>query len=129
MDYSEKLLDHRVQEAELKRYGFIAKGPDFVLVRLSKTDPSFSFKITLCADSFKVDLVDSATLETYAPFSVEGVHGSFVASFREEADALVEEILSHCFTSDSLREKLLQYAKGSYDAEIAYPWPQQFPRY
>jgi hypothetical protein len=129
MDCSDKLLDHRLIEESLLKYGFQKDGTAFVLTKSTATDPSFSFRITLNQDIFKIDLFDSVSHEIYAPFSVEGAHGSFVASFREEAEALAEDILSHCFESDSLREKLIDYVKERYDAEITYPWPQQFPRY
>jgi len=129
MDCSDKLLDHRLIEESLLKYGFQKEDGAFVLNKNTTTDSSFSFRITLNQDIFKIDLLDSVSHEIYAPFSVEGAHGSFVASFREEAETLAEDILSHCFTSDSLREKLIDYVKERYDAEITYPWPQQFPRY
>jgi predicted DNA-binding protein (MmcQ/YjbR family) len=129
MDYSDKLLAHRLIEDSLLKYGFQKEDGTFVLSESTTTDPSFSFNVKLNQDSFKVDLIDSVANEIYSPFSVEGAHGSFVASFREEAESLVEDILSRCFESDSLREKLIVYVKEHYDAEITYPWPQQFPRY
>ena len=127
MDCSDKLLDHRLIEGSLLKYGFQKEDGAFVLNKNTTTDSSFSFRITLNQDIFKIDLFDSVSHEIYAPFSVEGAHGSFVASFREEAEALAEDILSHCFESDSLREKLIDYVKERYDAEITYPTASAVP--
>jgi predicted DNA-binding protein (MmcQ/YjbR family) len=52
-----------------------------------------------------------------------------VAAFREEGDALIEDILRQCFESDSYRERLIAYVQEHDHAEITYAWPHQFPRY
>lgn len=129
MDYSEKLLNHRPNEEALLAYGFIRKGDHFVFEKASSNDPSFLFQITLTKEKLLIDLIDRETKESYAPFSTEGTHGSFVAAFREEGDALIEEILEEAFESHRLRQKLIAYAREHDDAEITYAWPHQFPRY
>jgi predicted DNA-binding protein (MmcQ/YjbR family) len=129
MDYSEKLLANHPKEEALLSYGFRQEGDFLVYERKASADSSFTFRIRLGKGSFSLDLIDTATKEAYAPFSLEGVHGSYVAAFREEGDALIEDILRHGFESDSYREKLIAYVQEHDHAEITYAWPHQFPRY
>jgi predicted DNA-binding protein (MmcQ/YjbR family) len=129
MDYSEKLSSRRPLESSLLSFGFHHADSFFVLEKPSAQDPSFFFRVSLGQDSLRLDLIETASGEIYAPFSIEGAHGSFVASFREEGDALIDDILAHCFESDSLREQVIAYVKNHFGAEITYAWPERFPHY
>ncbi|MCI2068401.1 MAG: MmcQ/YjbR family DNA-binding protein [Bacilli bacterium] len=127
MDYSELLVSLKEDEQQLLSFGFIHKDNNFLLKRQSQ-NKDFSFLITYKPTLLTLDLIDNNTQELYPPFSLPAGHSDFIEKLRDEGEELIKLIVSSCFKSTSIRDKVVTYIKEKYQADPIYPW-KDYPTY
>lgn len=127
MDCSELLTDRVGDENKLLSFGFIRDKDSLILKRESQ-NKDFYFLVTLQKNFLSIDLIDNSTKEIYPPFSLTTGHSDFIEKLREEGEELIRTVVSSCFQSNSIREKVIDYITQKYHVEPQYPW-KEYPTY
>ncbi|MBE6030178.1 MAG: hypothetical protein E7225_01085 [Clostridiales bacterium] len=127
---AEKLLKYgfeRVEDnCEIFSYTKEIVGGQFLVkayVSLLKEKPCFSYKV-----------FDASSDDEYIMHKIPGATGTFVGQIREEASAVMSDILEKCFgmpgRNASFRsrqaEEIISYAREKYDDEPEFLW-EKFP--
>ncbi len=89
-----------------------------------KTLPNSDFYTLIHADknSIYAEVFDIATGEKYALFDMTNVNGSFVASIREQVQAIIDDFMAKCFESADVTAKYIAFIEEQFDCKPEYPW-------
>jgi predicted DNA-binding protein (MmcQ/YjbR family) len=113
-------------EEKLLSDGFKKEGEAFIL-ESPLAAGQFSLEFKVYPDGrVERSICDSLTGDEYSILGINGSRGNFAEKLSEEADKLLNQIVSSCFEDDILKseqgERVKQFLKEKYDVEPEYLW-------
>lgn len=121
MHYEYLFHDYILNETSLIPYGFHKELERYIYEKPLK-NPSFSLRVTLAETIFLAQVFDNDFGEEYLPFQRKNPTEALAIAIQEEVDEIIQDILMHCFSGNSLREIVLEYVHNTYQTEEEYPW-------
>lgn len=124
MDYSYIFSSAKPLKEKFADFGFKKREGSYVC---KKTIAGGDFYATLaiCGETLTAQVYDSATDELYAPFDMRGARGSFVAAVREEVQKVVDDFYEHCFESEDIHKKYVDFIERQFKCKADFPWAQE----
>ena len=129
MDFSYIFRSAKVKIDSLEGAGFTTTDGTNYKMSVPISDGSFNAEISLSLseESLTVHLFDSATGEKYALFDMTSSNGAFVTSLREEVQKIIDDIKSHCFATNDLKDDFVSWINTKFGAAPDYPGPDEAP--
>ncbi len=113
-----------LNKLKLKKYGFSQSEGGYFLEKQLPVE-GFVAKVKIDDKTFVIDIFDTEAQSDYFLTNVEQAEGSFVGGLKKQVFDLRDDIVSNCFSSFSVKEKVIDFMKSRFDSDAEFPWEDE----
>ncbi|GGE36649.1 MmcQ/YjbR family DNA-binding protein [Streptococcus himalayensis] len=118
-------LGYKIHEQNLEIYGFHKKENRYEMTKAVLAG-DFLLSIAIQDGGVAVEILDAETKESYAPFWVSHLTGSYIGHVREEVMNILLEIRAACFQQENFlypqTQRMLEQIAIHYQGQLEYLW-------